>query len=68
MGVEQRLNPLTPRAKMPLFVPGKRSSSLAAKPIAGGVPDFNHGKTGIQQREPGHVKPKKHNAWDMLAL
>ena len=44
--------------------PFRRAGSVDAP---SGV-DFNNTKTGFQKREPGHVKPKQYNAWDMLTL
>ena len=44
--------------------PFRRAGSVDAP---SGV-DFNSTKTGFQKREPGHVKPKQYNAWDMLTL
>ena len=44
--------------------PFKRSGSCNAPSDV----DFNFTKTGFQQREPGHTKPKQYNAWDMLTL
>ena len=44
--------------------PFKRAGSVDAPSYE----NFNSTKTGFQKREPGHVKPKQYNAWDMLTL
>ena len=59
-------SPISPinHQQMHSYSPFRRSGSYEAPSDQ----ELNYTKTTFQKREPGHVKPKQYNAWDMLAL